>query len=185
MNEGTVCLPYVKGLSEKLRNVYNNYGIRAAFKCGRQVKESGSCAKSSLGDRKNNVVYQIGCLCGGVYIGQTERMMKTRHNEHEADIRLTRVAIENGNMNGADQRMASSKLVDHCVNGCGLFPDWDNVKVIGVDRNWTCRRLRETYHTVKGEYMGKLVINDTDILIDESWKGTMKLFWDKENGVRS
>jgi hypothetical protein len=55
-HEGTVKLPYVKGFSEKLRRIYNQFGVRAAFKCGERVKDIGNRTISKLGNRKSHVV---------------------------------------------------------------------------------------------------------------------------------
>jgi hypothetical protein len=180
MTEGTIRLPYVKGFSESLRKIFNTFGVRAAFRCGSRVKDVGHRTKSALGDRKKNVVYEIPCICGAVYIGQTERAIKTRHKEHEADLRLTRTDLENGQEARAEQRMRTSKLVQHCVTDCGLNPDWEAVKILGTDQGWMSRRLRETFFTKKKEYQGKRIINETDVMIDESWTQTLQNVWSKE-----
>jgi hypothetical protein len=80
----------------------------------------------------------------------------------------------------AEQRMRSSKLVEHCVRGCGLNPDWDKVRVLETESGWTSRRLRETYQTMRKQHEGKDIINDTDVRIDESWGETLHNFWDKD-----
>ena len=180
MKNGTVCLPYIRGVSERLKKVYNKYGVRAAFRCGSQVKELGNKTKSNLGQRKNNVIYQIPCICGHIYIGQTERAVGLRHKEHEADLRLTRIDIEEDKDEEAGKRIKKSRLVEHCVNNCGLNPDWEYIKILGKDKGWTSRRLRESYHTMKRQYEGLNTINDTDIQFDISWKGLLKEYWSKK-----
>ena len=103
-----------------------------------------------------------------------------RHREHEADLRLTRQDIEDGNMGSAQRRAEKSRLVQHYVNGCDYNPDWENVKVVGTDRGWISRRLRETFYSLKRAYNNKEVINDTDVKFDESWTKTLENFWAKE-----
>jgi hypothetical protein len=90
-----------------------------------RIKSTSSKVKSQLGDRKNNVVYEIPCFCGAVYIGHTERAVGIRHQEHENDLRLTRTDLEADENERAERRIRSSRLVQHCVRGCGLTPDWD------------------------------------------------------------
>ena len=180
MKEGYISLPYVKGVGEKLKKIYNDYGVRMAFKCGKQVKDAGNSVKSEIGCRRCNVVYEIPCICGDIYIGQTERSIGVRHREHEADLRLTRQDIEDGNMGSAQRRAEKSRLVQHYVNGCDYNPDWENVKVVGTDRGWISRRLRETFYSLKRAYNNKEVINDTDVKFDESWTKTLENFWAKE-----
>jgi hypothetical protein len=184
MTEGTVKLPYVKGLSENLRKIYNSFNIRAAFRCGSRVKEIGYKTKSKLEGRRKDVVYQIPCLCGAVYVGQTERAVKTRHQEHESDLRLARTDLENNQDLSAERRMRSSRLVQHCIRDCGQNPDWEGVKVIARDSGWTTRRLRETFLTRKIQAEGKRVINDTDLTLDESWNQTLDKFWSKDFTTR-
>jgi hypothetical protein len=76
-HEGTVKLPYVKGFSEKLRRIYNQFGVRGAFKCGERVKDIDNRTMSKLGNRKSHVVYEIPCLCGTIYCGQTAASERT------------------------------------------------------------------------------------------------------------
>ena len=181
MTKGTVKLPYVKGILEQLRKIFNYYQVRAAFRCGKRVKDIGNKTKSQLKGRKNMVIYEIPCICGAVYIGQTERAVEKRHQEHERDLRLTRDDLESERGEAsAERRIASSRLVQHCVRGCGHNPDWENVKVLETDPGWTTRRLRETYITMRKQHEGKEIINEVDIQIDESWKQTLEYMWDKE-----
>jgi hypothetical protein len=138
MTEGTVRLPYVKGVSEKLRRIYNDVGIRAACRCGERIKDAGNRTKSKLGGRKNHVIYEIPCVCGAVYIGQTERAVAKRYQEHGRELRLIRVELEGDGERDeqrAEQRMRSSKLVEHCVRGCGLNPDWEKVRILQILHN--------------------------------------------------
>ena len=117
-------------------------------------------------------------------MGQTERAIKTRHQEHESDLWLSRIDLENDQEVSAERRMRSSRLVQHCIGECGLNPDWDEVKVIAKDSGRTTCRLRETFLTRKREIEGKRVINDTDLILHESWNQTLQKFWTKDFGIR-
>lgn len=175
MNAGTVMLPYVKGLSEKLRRIYNGYEVRAAYRCGERIRDVGNRNKSDLGWRKNNVVYEIPCICGSIYIGQTERCLQTRMDEHERDIRLAKKDQEEGRQVSLEQRWRRSRLVKHYImDGCDQNPDWDMVKVVRTCRGWMGRRLHETLQTKKRETEGKRTINEVDVNFHESWNHTLR-----------
>ena len=172
--EGVVQLPYVKGFSEKLRRIYNQFGVRVAFRCGERVKDVGNKVMSKLGNRKSHAVYEIPCLCGAVYCGQTASTVKERHEQHERNLRLARDDLENNRNVSAQVRINESHLVRHCVEECGLNPDWDKVRILATDKYPTSRKLRETYHTEKRRQEGKTIINDTDVNINQIWMTTLQ-----------
>jgi len=183
MTEGTVKLPYVKGLSENLSKIYNSFNIRAAFRCGSRVKEIGYKTKSKLEGRRKHLVYQIPCLCGAVYVGQTERAVKSRHQEHESDLRLACTDLEN-NRRKEDEVKSSSPALHKSLWAEPRLADWEGVMIIITrDSGWTTRRLRETFLTRKIQAEGKRV-NDTDLTLDESWNQTLDKFWSKDMIIR-
>ena len=74
-------LPYVAGISERIRKVCRDFNIRTVFK-------SGPTLRSLLTDplpttKQSNVVYEVPCTCGKVYIGETKRRLETRLKEHK------------------------------------------------------------------------------------------------------
>ena len=79
-----VVIPYVKGFSEQMRQVYGKYGIPTYFKPTNTLRQLLVKPKDPLS--KENVVgpvYKIKCEeCDAVYVGETERSLKVRFSEH-------------------------------------------------------------------------------------------------------
>ena len=79
----TICIPYVVDVSESIRRVCGEYGIRVIFKAGRSLCSSLMKVKDPLPlGKQSMVVYQIPCSCGLVYVGKTIRRLETRLKEH-------------------------------------------------------------------------------------------------------
>ena len=80
----TVHLPYVAGVSERIRRVCRDFNIRAVFKSGPTLRSLLTKVKDPLPREKQaNVVYEVPCTCGKVYIGETTRRLGTRLKEHK------------------------------------------------------------------------------------------------------
>ena len=63
-------------------------------------------AKTPLGDKNKNVVYNISCGFGKyLYTRETDRKWKTTRKEHVDKVRLTQEDIANGNIERATDRM--------------------------------------------------------------------------------
>ena len=76
-------LPYVAGVSERIRKVCRDFNIRTVFRSGPTLGNLLAKAKDPLPiDKQSNVVYEVPCTCGNVYIGETK--------EHESKSIRTR-----------------------------------------------------------------------------------------------
>ncbi|XP_063216176.1 uncharacterized protein LOC134527430 [Bacillus rossius redtenbacheri] len=81
---GTLVIPYVQGLSEKIRHLGNKYGLKTAFRSKSTIKSIVTKVKPATEKlQTHNCVYQIPCECGHVYIGETGRALSTRIKEHK------------------------------------------------------------------------------------------------------
>ena len=82
----TLCLPYIKGVSERIEWGCRKLGVRAVFKSGHKLRQSLMRVKTAVKDEeKKGVVYEV--LCGEyeqVYIGETG---KERLKEHQYAVR--------------------------------------------------------------------------------------------------
>ena len=77
-------LPYVAGVSERIRKVCQDFNIRTVFRSGPTLRSLLTRAKDHLPiDKQSNVVYEVPCTCGKVYIGETKRRLGTRIKEHK------------------------------------------------------------------------------------------------------
>ena len=84
-----MAIPYVPGLSEKIRRVGRKYNIRTAFKTQNTLRQSLVKTKPKNGTQESkNCVYSIKCNgCSGEYIGQTKRPLNVRIKEHRDNTR--------------------------------------------------------------------------------------------------
>ena len=77
-------LPYVAGVSEKIRKACRNYYIRVVFRSSQTLQSMLTEVKDPLPVKKQaNVVYEVPCTCGKVYIGEIRRRLRTRLMEHK------------------------------------------------------------------------------------------------------
>ena len=77
-------LPYVAGISERIRKACKSYNIRVVFRSGPTFRSMLTKVKDPLPiEKQANVVYEIPCSCGKVYIGETKRRLETQLKEHK------------------------------------------------------------------------------------------------------
>ncbi|KAI8516405.1 hypothetical protein Bbelb_049860 [Branchiostoma belcheri] len=85
-NKANITIPYVQGVSEKLRRIFQNFNIATNFKPHSTLRQRLVHPK----DRphkgtKANVIYRLKCEepnCNNSYIGETSRPLKVRYKEH-------------------------------------------------------------------------------------------------------
>ena len=67
------------GMSERIRKVFQDFNIRTVLRSGPTLGNLLTKAKDHLPiDKQSNVVYEVPCTCGKVYIGKTKRRLGTR-----------------------------------------------------------------------------------------------------------
>ena len=88
--KGLVVLPYIKGVSEALKRIFGNYGVRVCFKPTQTLRQFLVAPKDKT-EKKDitGPIYYIPCQgktskgrCTEDYIGETERSVKARFLEH-------------------------------------------------------------------------------------------------------
>ena len=84
--KGFVTLPYISGLTEPLRRVFKHYGISSCVKPTNTLRQL-LCAPKDKAKKEliTGPIYQISCDgrgCSGTYIGESERTLKARFQEH-------------------------------------------------------------------------------------------------------
>ena len=132
----TVCLPYVKGLSEAIRRVLTPLNIRVGFKPPPCLRDILTNVKDPVpvGSR-SDVVYRIPCgECTNSYIGQTKRSMGCRIKEHQ------RATFE-GNKN-------ASALAEHSIDA-GHKISWDDAEILDCCNNLRARIMLESWYIQK------------------------------------
>ena len=119
----TAFIPYVAGLSEDVRRVCRRYDIRTVFRSSSTLRGQLMRVKDQDPlEKKFNVVYQVPCSCGHVYIGETKRALETRMKEHKA-------ATRRG-------ELEKSAIAEHAWNHHHQV-EWDEIKVLDEAANNT------------------------------------------------
>lgn len=81
----TICIPYIKGTSEKIAKVRRKEGFNISFYPINQISSHFASPKDHIPNKKKGV-YKISCSCGKIYIGETGRCLKDRIREHKNDL---------------------------------------------------------------------------------------------------
>ncbi|KAI8487988.1 hypothetical protein Bbelb_344360 [Branchiostoma belcheri] len=85
-NKANITIPYVQGVSEKLRRIFQNFNIATNFKPHSTLRQRLVHPKDRpQKGTKANVIYRLKCEepnCNNTYIGETSRPLKVRYKEH-------------------------------------------------------------------------------------------------------
>ena len=124
-----VTLPWIPGLSPKLKKTFRKHGYKAVFKSGANLKTLlTSNNKSRLPNNSHPGVYMIKCKCDKRYVGETKLKVSTRVKQHEKS-----VIDKNWDISG----------VSFHAKTCKEGFDWDNVKTIKIEDRKFDRKVRE------------------------------------------
>ena len=107
-----LCLPYVRGLSERIEQGCRQLGVRVVFRSGHKLRQSLMRVKAAVNDDMKKGVVPCG-ECEHVYIGETGQNLNERLKEHQ-------YAVKKKNMNNEIAAHASQH--QHTV-------DWDARRV--------------------------------------------------------
>ena len=85
-NKVSMALPYIKGLSEKLTNIYRDHGVSTYHVPINTIRSILVHPKDKTPDTNKcglAVSYQFSCPeCSDTYVGETSRSLGTRFKEH-------------------------------------------------------------------------------------------------------
>ena len=128
----TVCLPYVKGLAERIQKICSPYDIRTVFTSGSTLQRYLFQVKPPTEfNMIKNCVYSIPCSCGKIYKGETGCPLKVRLEEH-------RKAVVQG-------EIEKSGMADHIWKEKGNhLLLWDEVEIIDRAEHWRIRHHKES-----------------------------------------
>ena len=175
-DRGVVVMENIPGFSERFNRIARHHKFRVANKTANRVKDLIRNAKTPLGDRRKDVVYQIPCKCKKYsYTGETFRNWATRKKEHMDKVRLTKEDIESGNLHRANERMNTGDggLAKHAAN-CTYGIDWENARIIGNESKWTQRKILEGVESLKEKTKGIQPLNAYNQL--PQWQSTIYSF---------
>ena len=175
-NRGIVSIPNIPSFTRAFSRIAKQHNFRTSTKAENKVKDISTKAKTPLGDKNKNIVYNIPCGCGKYsYTGETDRKWKTRKKEHMDKIRLTQVDIDNGNIQRATERMNTGDggLAKHNTT-CSQSINWEEAKIIGKERNTMQRKFLEGIMTLKEKSKGIIPLNNYNQM--EPWQPTVYAF---------
>ena len=122
-------LPWIPGLSQKLKKVFKQADCMVSFKSPRNLESIlTSRNKPRLPSNSQPGVYFIPTGCGSAYTGETKKQIRTRNTEHEE-------AVFKGNTNG-------DAIAEHSAS-CNCEINWENTKTVAVEPVWFKRKVRE------------------------------------------
>ena len=165
----TICIPYIRGLSEDIRRITSRYNIRTTFRTQGTLRQTLTRVKDELPDTlKANVVYRVPCSCGKVYIGETKRALGTRIKEHQSACRL--------------QQTKKSAIAEHAWS-TGHSIDWGGVEIMDIASKKTELLVKEAIH-IHLTPKDRLINRDTGLQIPESWNWTLQRMTSSRGGAR-
>ncbi|XP_074026482.1 uncharacterized protein [Leptinotarsa decemlineata] len=83
-SQPVLALPYIRGLSERIKRIGSKYNIRTCFRSGNTIRSSLTKTRPPNADcDSKNCIYLIPCECGKSYIGETKRPSNVRTAEHK------------------------------------------------------------------------------------------------------
>src|SRR5204863_488936 len=123
-------IPYVPGLSEKIRRVARKFKVRTAFKTQNTLRQCLVKTKPKNGTQgSKNCVYRINCnSCSRPYYGETKRPLNVRIKEHRENTRKGLVD--------------KSKIAQHCWSENHQM-NFDEAKIVHREPHFFKRKLIE------------------------------------------
>ena len=133
--ETTFTLPYIQGLSERLKRGLKKFQINVYFNNNHTLgKLLNNNKDSDKIENLSNVVYLMKCTgCDKVYIGETGRRLKNRIYKHKRDCRF---------------EILNTGLSRHSWDYNHFF-DFDNVKILAREYNKYKRKIIESIYINK------------------------------------
>ena len=156
----TVTLPWIPGVSTKLRKVYKKAGYKAVFKSGPSIKQLlTSKNKSALPKNSHPGVYRIRCSSATCrpYVGETKILIRNRILQHEDCV--------------AKDNISQSALALHC-RSCTSSIDWENAETLKIEPKRFERKVREALEIQRnrcGPKQGGMNLDDGQYVKTQFW----------------
>lgn len=149
-------IPYLPGISEKVRKMAGRFGVETRFARGRNL---GAILTNNKFDGiegliQDGVIYKQECEnCDRVYIGETGRRAILRKREHERDVRDLNVR---------------SAIAEHCHNFDHKI-DFNKFCIIDKEKNGTRRKIKESIAIMRNKTFNR----DEGVRINSIWKSLL------------
>ena len=166
----TISLPWIPGVSTKLKKVYKKAGYRAVFKSNANLQTILS-AKNKVQLPKNSLagVYKIPCKCKNVppYIGETKLQINTRFKQHESYVNK-----------GQWENSGAAKHAMICKKG------FEGIETIKVETNRFDRCVREAIEIQRhgsGPNDGGMNLDDGKYVKTKFWLPFLRYITEQES----
>ena len=135
-NRETITLPWIPGISPRLKKAYRKAGYKVAFRSGQSIGSILTTRnKSKLPPNSRPGVYEVPCSCKiPAYRGETKKRVSTRLGEH-------RTYIEKAEWKKSGVALHS--------NQCSGKIEFEKAKTVAVINNKFERKIRETLEIQK------------------------------------
>jgi len=156
----TLCIPYVRGASDRLRKQLAREGVNVIFKRGQTLGKYLINGGPPKNNRRKNVVYKITCeTCNFCYIGETSQWFDERENQHKR-------SVKNCDSNNGIY-MHILKHPDHVIA-------WDKATFLDYDRNFYARRMKESFYIDIFSKSGTMNLED-GMLKNQCWNAILPI----------
>ncbi|KAJ8961652.1 hypothetical protein NQ318_021249 [Aromia moschata] len=129
------CLPYVVGVTDKLKKTLSKKNIGVLFRTLRKIQQVLPSNKDPVPRLLTKCVYELKCTCRKSYIGQTGRSIQCRIKEHQRHTRL-------GNTD-------KSAIAEHVHTNENHKIDCENIRVLDKTTRYYPRVIRESLEIMK------------------------------------
>lgn len=130
-------LPFIAGVTDRLKKTLAKKNIGVRYNTIKKIQQVLPPNKDSLPKLSTKGVYQLECLCGKAYIGQTGRSIKCRIKEHQRDARL--------------RDIERSAIAEHLHQDGQHRINFEEVKILSRTENYYPRVIRESLEIMKND----------------------------------
>lgn len=134
--EKFVSVPYIKGVFEKIKPLFEKENIKVVGKGSNNLKKNMfSQIKDKIPiNKQSHVIYSVKCSCDSVYVGQTMRHLEKRIADHQYHTRT-----KNSTHSALCEHLIDTK---HTVN-------WDHIKILHKEHKQNVRDVMEMIYIKK------------------------------------
>ncbi|KAJ8937075.1 hypothetical protein NQ318_009845 [Aromia moschata] len=129
------CLPYVSGVTDKLKKTLSKKNIGVRFRTVKKIQQVLPSKKDPVPRLLTKGVYELKYICGKSYIGQTGRSIQCRIKEHQRHTRL-------GNID-------KSAIAEYVHTNENHKIDYENIRVLDKTTRFYPRIIRESLEIMK------------------------------------
>ena len=120
-NQSYVSIPYIPGVSERIRRIFKKYDLKVAHQPTRKLRNELCRLKDRRPvQERAGVVYKLDCEdCDAKYVGETGRQVRDRMAEHKRDIsskKKASKAYEHVSRTGHRFKFDEVSILDNCSN---------------------------------------------------------------------